>query len=225
MTTTVLAADWDRLGDTFREAIADTLIMVSITMIVSGLLGLLVGILLYTTRSGGILKNSVVYTVLNVLVNFVRPIPFIILIAALQPVTVAAMGTSVGRDAGIFVMIIAATFTVARIVEQNLVAIDPGMIEAARAMGASPWKSITSVIVPEALGPLVLGYTFIFIAIVDMSAMVGYIGGGGLGDFAIVYGYRAFDKEAMYVAVIAIVILVQAAQFLGNWLSKKIMRR
>ncbi|MCH6196560.1 ABC transporter permease [Corynebacterium mastitidis] len=225
MTTTVLAADWDRLGDTFREAIADTLIMVSITMIVSGLLGLLVGILLYTTRSGGILKNSVVYTVLNVLVNFVRPIPFIILIAALQPVTVAAMGTSVGRDAGIFVMIIAATFTVARIVEQNLVAIDPGMIEAARAMGASPWKIITSVIVPEALGPLVLGYTFIFIAIVDMSAMVGYIGGGGLGDFAIVYGYRAFDKEAMYVAVIAIVILVQAAQFLGNWLSKKIMRR
>ncbi len=225
MTTTVLAADWDRLGDTFREAIADTLIMVSITMIVSGLLGLLVGILLYTTRSGGILKNSVVCTVLNVLVNFVRPIPFIILIAALQPVTVAAMGTSVGRDAGIFVMIIAATFTVARIVEQNLVAIDPGMIEAARAMGASPWKIITSVIVPEALGPLVLGYTFIFIAIVDMSAMVGYIGGGGLGDFAIVYGYRAFDKEAMYVAVIAIVILVQAAQFLGNWLSKKIMRR
>ncbi|KQB84202.1 methionine ABC transporter permease [Corynebacterium oculi] len=225
MTTTVLAADWDRLGGTFREAIADTLIMVSVTMLLSGLLGLAVGVLLYTTRSGGILKNSVVYTVLNVLVNFIRPIPFIILIAALQPLTVAAMGTSVGRDAGIFVMVIAATFTVARIVEQNLVAIDPGVIEAARAMGASPWKIITSVIIPEALGPLVLGYTFIFIAIVDMSAMVGYIGGGGLGDFAIVYGYRAFDKETMYVAVIVIVILVQAAQFLGNWLSKKIMRR
>ncbi|MBC3185962.1 ABC transporter permease [Corynebacterium sp. zg-331] len=225
MTTTVLAADWDRLGDTFRDAIADTLIMVSVTMLLSGLLGLAVGVLLYTTRSGGILKNPVVYTVLNVLVNFIRPIPFIILIAALQPLTVAAMGTSVGRDAGIFVMVIAATFTVARIVEQNLVAIDPGVIEAARAMGASPWKIITSVIIPEALGPLVLGYTFIFIAIVDMSAMVGYIGGGGLADFAIVYGYRAFDKETMYVAVIVIVILVQLAQFLGNWLSKKIMRR
>ncbi|WPF66573.1 MULTISPECIES: methionine ABC transporter permease [unclassified Corynebacterium] len=225
MTTTVLAADWDRLGDTFREAIADTLIMVSVTMLLSGLLGLAVGVLLYTTRSGGILKNPVVYAVLNVLVNFIRPIPFIILIAALQPLTVAAMGTSVGRDAGIFVMVIAATFTVARIVEQNLVAIDPGVIEAARSMGASPWKIITSVIIPEALGPLVLGYTFIFIAIVDMSAMVGYIGGGGLADFAIVYGYRAFDKETMYVAVIVIVILVQAAQFLGNWLSKKIMRR
>lgn len=225
MTVTTLAADWNRLGDTFGKAILDTLIMVAVTMVVAGLLGLVVGMLLYTTREGGILRNNFVYTTLNLLVNFVRPIPFIILIAAIKPLTVAAIGTSIGRNAGIFVMIIAATFTVARIVEQNLVAIDPGVIEAARSMGASPWKIITSVIIPEALGPLVLGYTFIFIAIVDMSAMVGYIGGGGLGDFAIVYGYRAFDNEAMYVAVIAIVILVQAAQFLGNWLSKKIMRR
>ncbi|WP_454044843.1 methionine ABC transporter permease [Corynebacterium sp. Marseille-Q2516] len=225
MTVTTLAADWNRLGDTFGKAILDTLIMVAVTMVVAGLLGLVVGMLLYTTREGGILRNNFVYTTLNLLVNFVRPIPFIILIAAIKPLTVAAIGTSIGRNAGIFVMIIAATFTVARIVEQNLVAIDPGVIEAARSMGASPWKIITSVIIPEELGPLVLGYTFIFIAIVDMSAMVGYIGGGGLGDFAIVYGYRAFDNEAMYVAVIAIVILVQAAQFLGNWLSKKIMRR
>ncbi|APT88335.1 methionine ABC transporter ATP-binding protein [Corynebacterium frankenforstense DSM 45800] len=225
MTTTVLAADWDRIGDTFLEAIWDTLVMVAITLVAAGILGLVVGVLLYTTRPGGILRNAPVYTLLNVLVNFVRPIPFIILIVALQPLTLTVMGTSVGRNAGIFVMVIAATFTVARIVEQNLVSIDPGMIEAARAMGASPWRIIRTVIIPEALGPLVLGYTFIFIAIVDMSAMVGYIGGGGLGDFAIVYGYRAFDPEAMYVAVLVIVVIVQAAQFFGNWLSKKIMRR
>ncbi|WP_080796386.1 methionine ABC transporter permease [Corynebacterium pacaense] len=225
MNELILAADWNRLGPTFREAILDTLLMVSVTMVISGLLGLIVGMLLYTTRSGGILRNKAIYTVLNLLVNFVRPIPFIILIAALKPLTVAVMGTSIGRDAGIFVMIIAATFTVARIVEQNLVAIDPGVIEAARAMGANPWTIIRTVIIPEALGPLVLGYTFLFIAIVDMSAMVGYIGGGGLGDFAIVYGYRAFDNEVMYVAVLVIVIIVQAAQLLGNWLSKKIMRR
>ncbi|WKD59775.1 methionine ABC transporter permease [Corynebacterium caspium] len=220
-----LAADWHRLGPTFGRAIEDTLFMVVITLVLAGIFGLILGLLLYTTRAGGILKNAPIYTVLNVLVNFVRPIPFIILIAALQPLTLAAMGTSVGRNSGIFVMIIAATFTVARIVEQNLVTIDPGVIEAARAMGATPLKIITSVIIPEALGPLVLGYTFIFIAVVDMSAMVGYVGGGGLGDFAIVYGYRAFDTEAMYVAVIAIVILVQAAQFLGNWVAKKIMRQ
>ena len=223
--TMIMAADWNRLGDTFRDAILDTLIMVSITMVVSGILGLIVGLLLYTPRDGGILKNKFVYTILNVLVNFVRPIPFIILIVAMKPLTVGVMGTSIGRDAGIFVMVVAAMFSVARIVEQNLVSIDPGVIEAARAMGAGPLTIIRTVIIPEALGPLVLGYTFLFIAIVDMSAMVGYIGGGGLGDFAIVYGYRAFDNEVMYVAVLVIVIIVQAAQLLGNWLSKKIMRR
>lgn len=225
MNQMIMAADWDRLGGTFRDAILDTLFMVAITMVVSGFLGLVVGLLLYTTRAGGILQNKVVYSVLNVLVNFVRPIPFIILIVAMKPLTIAVMGTSIGRDAGIFVMVVAAMFSVARIVEQNLVTIDPGVIEAARAMGASPLTIIRTVIIPEALGPLVLGYTFLFIAIVDMSAMVGYIGGGGLGDFAIVYGYRAFDNEVMYVAVLVIVIIVQAAQLLGNWLSKKIMRR
>ncbi len=225
MNQMIMAADWDRLGPTFLDAILDTLIMVSITMVVSGFLGLVVGLLLYTTREGGILKNKVVYSVLNVLVNFVRPIPFIILIVAMKPLTISVMGTSIGRDAGIFVMVVAAMFSVARIVEQNLVSIDPGVIEAARAMGASPFTIIRTVIIPEALGPLVLGYTFLFIAIVDMSAMVGYIGGGGLGDFAIVYGYRAFDNEVMYTAVLVIVIIVQGAQLLGNWLSKKIMRR
>lgn len=222
--TLILAADWDRLGPTFLEAIGDTLFMVAVTMIVGGLLGLVVGVLLYTSRRGGILQNAPTYWILNFLVNFVRPIPFIILIAMMFPITLAAMGTTIGRDAATFVMSVAATFTVARIVEQNLVSIEPGKIEAARAMGASPWRIIRTVILPEALGPLVLGYTFIFIAVVDMSAMAGYVGGGGLGDFAIVYGYRAFDTEAMYAAVIAIIILVQAAQLFGNWLSRRIMR-
>ncbi|MBZ8176794.1 ABC transporter permease subunit [Corynebacterium poyangense] len=225
MTITTLAADWNRLGGTFANAIVDTLIMVSLAMIVGGLLGLALGVLLYTTRSQGILRNSVVYTVLNVLVNFVRPIPFIIMIAAFGPLTLMVVGTTIGREAATFIMSIAATFGVARIVEQNLVSIDPGVIEAARAMGAGPWKIITTVIIPEALGPLVLGYTFIFIAVVDMSAMAGYVGGGGLGDFAITYGYRAFDWEVTYVATLTIIAIVQIAQLFGNWLSKKIMRR
>ncbi|MGP6173871.1 methionine ABC transporter permease [Corynebacterium sp. A21] len=225
MNTMILAADWNRLGPTFLDAIGDTLVMVAIAMIAGGVLGLALGVLLYTTRSQGILKNSVVYTVINVLVNFVRPIPFIIMIAAFGPLTQAVVGTTIGRDAATFIMAIATTFAVARIVEQNLVAIDPGVIEAARAMGASPWQIITTVILREALGPLVLGYTFIFIAVIDMSAMAGYVGGGGLGDFAIVYGYRAYDWEVTYVATFAIIIIVQIAQLLGNWLSKKIMRR
>ncbi len=225
MNETILAADWDRLGPTFLDAIGDTLIMVSLTMVLGGLGGLLIGLLLYTSRAGGILQSKPLYWALNILVNFVRPIPFIVLIAMLAPVTVQFVGTTIGRSAAIFVMCIAAAFAVARIVEQNLVAIDPGVIEAARAMGAGPWKIISTVILPEALGPLVLGYTFIFIAVVDMSAMAGYIGGGGIGDFAIVYGYRAYDLEVTYVAVIVIVIIVQLAQLFGNWLSRRIMRR
>lgn len=223
----ISAADtnWDRLGPMFSDAIVDTVVMVAFAMAVGGILGLVTGVFLFTTRENGILQNKFFYTVLNILVNFVRPIPFIILLALLQPVTVGVIGSSIGRESAAFVMGIAATFAVARIVEQNLVAIDPGIIEAARAMGAGPWRIITRVILPEALGPLVLGYTFIFIAIVDMSAMAGYVGGGGLGDFAIVYGHRAFNYEVTLVATAVIILMVQAAQFFGNWLSKKIMRR
>ena len=226
MTEYLLAEpNWDNLGPTFLDAIGDTLWMVAITMIVGGFFGLVLGMLLYTTRPGGILRNNVVYTLINVAVNFFRPIPFIIMIAMLYPLTLEAVGTTIGRAAATFVMCFSATFTVARIVEQNLVAIDPGVIEAARSMGAGPWKIITSVILPEALGPLILGYTFIFIAVIDMSAMAGYIGGGGVGDFAIVYGYRAFEPQVTWAAVLVIVVIVQLAQFLGNWLSKKVMRR
>ncbi len=226
MTETILAdANWHRLGPTFLEAIGDTMIMVGITLVVGGFFGLVLGLLLYTTRPSGILKNKPVYWIINVLVNFFRPIPFIIMIAMLYPLTLKVVGTTIGRDAATFVMCVAATFTVARIVEQNLVAIDPGVIEAARSMGASPWQIIRTVILPEALGPLILGYTFIFIAVIDMSAMAGYIGGGGIGDFAIVYGYRRFEPAVTFAAVLVIVVIVQFAQFLGNWLAKRVMRR
>ncbi|MBI8999396.1 ABC transporter permease [Corynebacterium sp. CCM 9185] len=224
-TTQALDFDWDRFGGTFIDAIGDTLLMVIVTMIVGGFLGLIIGVLLYSTRSQGVLRNKFVYTALNLLVNFIRPIPFIILIAAIGPLTLKVIGTTVGTNAVMFVMSIAATFGVARIVEQNLVSIDPGVVEAARAMGASPLKIITSVIIPEALGPLILGYTFLFIAVVDMSAMAGIIGGGGLGDFAITYGYQSFNWSVTLVATLAIIVIVQITQLLGNWLSKKVMRR
>lgn len=225
MTTTVLAANWANLKPTYIEAIWTTLYMVSITMAVGGFFGLVIGTLLYCTRDRGVLRNKFAYRVLNFVVNFVRPIPFIILIASMGPLTRAVVGTTIGTNAAVFVMSIAATFGVARIVEQNLVSIDPGVIEAARAMGASPWRVIKDVIIPEALGPLVLGYTFVFIAVTDMSAMAGYIGGGGLGNFAITYGYQAFQWEVTLVATAAIIIIVQVAQFFGNWLSRKILRR
>ena len=225
MKVTYVATNWDRLTPKLEEAIVDTLYMVVSTLIIAGIIGLGLGVLLYTTRSRGILSNKGMYSLLNVVVNLIRPIPFIILLAALGPVTRGVVGTTIGTNAAMFVMIVAASFGIARIVEQNLVSIDPGVIEAARAMGASPWQIIRTVIIPEALGPLVLGYTFAFIAVVDMSAMAGYVGGGGLGNFAITYGYQAFDWNVTWVATAVIIVIVQVAQLFGNWLSKKIMRR
>lgn len=219
------ATNWENLGPTFAQSIWTTLYLVAIAGAVSGICGLILGVILYASRPNNLLGNKFVFWMLNILVNMVRPIPFIILIAAVGPITRSFIGTTIGTQAAAFVMSIAATFAVARIVEQNLVTVDPGVIEAGRAMGASPLRILFTIVIPEALGPLILGYTFIFIAIVDMSAMAGYIGGGGLGDFAIVYGYRAFDWNVTLVATIAIILLVQFTQFVGNFLAKRVMRR
>lgn len=220
-----MTTNWDRLRPQLFEAFGDTLYMVSITLVVGGLIGLGLGVLLYTTRSGGLLQNRTLHTLLNVVVNIVRPIPFVVLIAALGPITLGVVGTTIGTTAVVFVMIVAASFAIARIVEQNLVTIDPGVIEAARAVGAGPLRIILTLLVPEALGPLILGYTFVLIGIVDMSAMAGLVGGGGLGDFAIVQGYQRFNWQVTIVSTVIIIALVQAAQFLGNYLARKALRR
>ena len=226
-TVTLLAkdTDWEYLRPMFQDSVWQTLYMAIWGLVGGGIIGLVIGLLLYTTRTGGVLANRPVFWVLNVLVNIVRPIPFIILLTALGPLTKIVVGSILGINAATFAIIVAAAFGAARIVEQNLVSIDPGVIEAARAMGASPLRIIFTVIIPEALGPLILGATFMFIAIVDMSAMAGYVGAGGLGDFAIQYGYRAFDNNVTYVTLVAIIIIVQIAQLFGNWLARKVMRR
>lgn len=217
--------DWGQLTPVLVQSLGETLLAVSITMVLGGVFGFVLGTLLYTTRRGNILANGAVYNVLNVLINIIRPIPFIVFIAFIQPVTLGLIGTSIGVAAIIVPMTIAASFAIARIVEQNLVTIDPGVIEAARAMGASPLRIIVTLLVPEALGPLILGYTFIFVGVVDMSALAGLIGGGGLGNFAILYGYQRFNYGVTIVAVIVIVVLVQLGQFLGNALARKALRR
>ncbi|MDN5630635.1 methionine ABC transporter permease [Kocuria sp.] len=217
--------EWSALAPQLLSATGLTLYMVTVTLVLAGFIGLAVGMGLYVTRRGSIMENGAVFTVLNLLVNFVRPIPFIILLAALGKLTESVVGTRLGPNAAIFAMTIGATFAVARIVEQNLMTVDPGVIEAARSMGVSRWKIITTVILPEALGPLVLGYTFLVIGITDMSAMAGAIGAGGLGDFALRLGYQRFNDQVTWAAVIVIIILVQLVQFFGNWLARRIMRR
>jgi D-methionine transport system permease protein len=217
--------EFDTLLPVYLTSIWQTLWMVSVTMLVGGFFGLILGLLLYTTRRGGLLQNAPGYTVLNLLVNFIRPIPFIIFITAVGPLTLLAVGTTIGTAAAIFPLVIASSFGISRIVEQNLVSIDPGVIEAARAMGASPLRIILTLLIPEALGPLILGYTFVFVAVVDMTAVAGAVGGGGLGNFAIVYGYQRFNWAVTWIAVLTIIVLVQVAQFLGNWLARKALRR
>ncbi|WP_307890368.1 methionine ABC transporter permease [Acidipropionibacterium jensenii] len=217
--------DWQTLKPVYLDAIWQTLFMAAVTLIVGGALGLVLGIVLYATRRGGLLAHRAVNTVLNVVVNIVRPIPFIIFMTAIGPLTLKVVGTTIGVGAATFPLCIAATFAMSRIVEQNLVTVDPGVVEAARAMGAGPWRILFGVVAREALGPLVLGYTYVLIAIVDMTAIAGAIGGGGLGQFAIQYGYQRFNWTVTLIAVVTIIIIVQAAQFAGNALARKAMRR
>ncbi|TNC47866.1 methionine ABC transporter permease [Mumia zhuanghuii] len=209
----------------FWEATWQTLYIVAVALVLGGLIGMVLGMALYVTRPSGLYPNRIASVVLNVFVNFFRPIPFVILIAALQPFARLVVGIGIGNRAIIFAMTFAAAFGISRIVEQNLVTVDPGVIEAARSMGAGRLRIIRTVLVPEALGPLILGYTFAFVAVVDMSAIAGVIGAGGLGNFALQYGYRQFDTVVTWTAVIMIVVIVQVVQFGGNSLARRVLRR
>jgi D-methionine transport system permease protein len=226
--STALAAtqwSWDRYGPLLVESIGQTLYMVVLTMLFGGLGGLALGTGLYITRAGGVLPHRGVNIVLNVLVNFFRPIPFILFLFAVAPVTSFIVGTSIGTAAAVVPLSLAVTFGFSRIVEQNLVTIQPGVIEAARASGAGPWRIVFTLLVPEALGPLILGYTFVFVAIVDLTAVAGAVGAGGLGSFALTYGYRRWDFVTLWIAVALIIVLVQLGQFLGNRLARRVLRR
>ena len=219
----------DRLMELWPEfwvAALETLYMTSIALVFGGVLGLIWGVILYITRSGGILPNRPVNAVMNTVINIFRPIPFVIFIAAVsQPLARLIIGTGIGTNAGAFAIGLAASFAIGRIVEQHLVSVPPGVIEAARSMGAGPWRILFTVAIPEALGPLILGYTFIIVALIDMTAMAGLIGGGGLGAFAQIYGFRQFEPVVMWAAIILIVVFVHLVQMLGNRLARKVMRR
>lgn len=217
--------DWGRTSSQLLVATGETLTMVSIALALGGIFGLIIGLGLYLTRRGNLLQNQVIFQVLNLLVNFFRPIPFVIFIAALQPLARSVVGIGIGIRAATFTMVIAAAFGIARLVEQNLLSVNPGVVEAARAMGAGVPRIIWSVLIPEALGSLILGYTFAFVAIVDMSAVAGVVGAGGLGNYAIQYGYRQFNPVITWTTVLIIVLIVQGVQGLGNLLARLRLRR
>ena len=220
-----LGVDWLTFWPRIVESTGQTIIMVIATLVFGSILGIIMGLLLFVTRQGNILENKVVFNLLNLVINIIRPVPFIIFLVAISQLTRLVVGTTIGTAAAIFPMTIVASFTIARVVENNLVSIDPGVIEAAQAMGASPLRIIFTVLIPEALGPLVLGLTFVTVTLIDFSAVAGTVGGGGLGHLAMTYGYQRFDGSVMSVTVLILIVLVQLAQWLGNTLSRKIMRR
>jgi len=206
-------------------ALGQTGRMVLITLVVGGVVGLGLGLTLYATRRGGLFANRPVFLVLNALVNTIRPIPFVIFLTAMRPVTVAVTGHAIGVEGALLPMAVMCAMATSRLVEQSLVNGDPGVVEAGRAMGASRLHVLVRIVVPEALAPLILGYTFLIVGILDMSAIAGVIGAGGLGSFAIQYGYNKFNDYVTWAALIVIIVLVQVVQGIGNGLARLVLHR
>jgi len=207
---------------------AQTLSMVLFSTFFSLLMGLPLGILLSITSSvdqGGILPKPILNNVLGRIVNVLRSFPFIILMILLFPLSRILIGTSIGTAATIVPLSIAAAPFVARVIETALKEVDPGVVQAARAMGSTNWQIIRKVLIPESLPSLVSGVTLTIINLIGYSAMAGAIGGGGLGDLAIRYGYQRFRGDVMIVAVIIILVLVEIIQVIGNKISSHLLAR
>ena len=210
--------------DMLIKGIGETLYMTLGATIFGYVLGLPMGIIMVTTSKDGIRPNAGVYKVLDVIVNIGRSIPFLILLILLMPLTKAIVGKSYGSTATIVPLVIAAPF-IARMVESSLNEVDSGVIEAAKSMGASTMQIITKVMLVEARTSLIVGVTITLGTVLGYSAMAGTIGGGGLGDIAIRYGYYRYQADIMIVTVVLLVVLVQLFQTIGMKLSVRLDKR
>ena len=206
------------------QALYETLYMVTVSLIIGALIGIPLGILLVVTRKHGIWPNVVIHQILNPIINILRSIPFIIILIASVPFTKLVAGTSIGTIAAIVPLTVYVAPYIARLVENSLLEVDDGIIEAAKAMGASPLQIIRHFLLPEALGSLVLAITTAIIGLIGSTAMAGAVGGGGIGDLALVYGYQRFDTLVIIITVVVLVIIVQIIQSLGNFISRIIRR-
>jgi D-methionine transport system permease protein len=207
------------------QATADTLTMVALSAAIGTLLGLPLGVFLATSRRGELLAAPALNAALGVIVNATRSTPFIILVVAIIPFTRLVAGTSIGTYAASVPLTVAATPYIARLVEAAIREVDHGLVEAARAFGASPWQIIRKVLIPEALPGIVLGLTLAVVSLVGYSAMAGAVGGGGLGDLGIRYGYQRFRPDMMLAVVVVLIVLVQVFQSAGERLARRLNRR
>ncbi|MCK8816079.1 ABC transporter permease [Natroniella sulfidigena] len=214
----ILVSDSELLWGGLQE----TIYMVGLSMAISTIFGLLLGVGVVVTEQDNLLENKYINFVLSTIINVVRSIPFIILMVAIIPFTRLLVGTSIGTEAAIVPLTIAAIPFTGRIVESAIKEVEQGVIEAALVMGATPWEVIIKVLIPEALPSLILGLTITAITLVSFSAIVGAVGGGGLGDIAIRYGYQRFQTDVMFKTVLLLIIMVQGVQGFGNWLAAKL---
>ena len=203
------------------DSFVDTCIMVGISGLLGSLFGIPLGVLLYATSAKGIAPMPISNQVVGWIVNAVRSTPFIILMVAIIPLTRFIAGTSIGTAAAIVPLTIAVTPLIARLVETSLREVDPGLVEAALAMGATDYQIISKVLLPEALPGIVAGLTISFISLISASAMAGAIGAGGLGNFAIMYGHQRNMPDITYTTVVVLVIIVTVVQLIGNYIAKK----
>jgi D-methionine transport system permease protein len=203
----------------------ETLYMVAVAALLGTLLGLPLGVFLATSGDGELFEAVAVNRVLGLVVNATRSTPFIILVVAISPCTRLLAGTSSGTTAAIVPLTVAATPFIARIIEGAIREVDAGLIEASRAMGATPLQIVVKVLLPEALPAITLGLTLTMVSLVGYSAMVGAVGGGGLGDLGIRYGYQRFMPEVMAAVVIVLIVLVQGLQSVGEALARHVNKR
>jgi D-methionine transport system permease protein len=211
--------------DMFVQSFWETLVMVGISGFIGAALGLPLGVLLYLTDRDGVLRNLGMNRVIGGMVNAVRSTPFIILLVAVIPFTRLVVGSSIGTMAAVVPLTIAAAPFVARLVETALREVDRGLIEAAQAMGATTRQIVWKVLLPEALPGVIAGMTITFVSLVGYSAMAGAIGGGGLGDLGIRYGYQRFLPEVMLTVVVILIVFVQLVQSLGDWLVRRLSHK
>ena len=213
------------LEPAFLEATLQTLAMVSVAVFFCALFGLLLGSWLAVTSPQGIAPARGVHQALAAIVNVSRSIPFLILIVLLLPLTRLLVGTSIGTAAAIVPLVIGGTPYAARLVEAALLDVDPGLIQAMITLGASPSQAVRKAYLPEAIPGLIRAFTVLAITMINFSAMAGAVGGGGLGDLAIRYGYQRFRLDVLVLCCIVLILLVQLIQFAGNFLARRFDRR
>lgn len=215
----------ERLFPLIVPALRETLFMVSFSTLFAVLIGTPLGILLVITRKGHISANALLNQICSYVVNIGRSFPFIILMISILPFTRLIIGTSIGTKAAIVPLTVATIPFFARIIENATLDVDWGIIEASLAMGATPFQIIYKVLIPESMPAIILGITITLVNVIGYSAMAGAVGGGGLGDLAIRYGYHRFDTQIMLWTVLILIFMVQIIQISGTILSKQINRR